>query len=267
MASLGRNGHHLYYEVHGTGGAILGIHGSPSSALFWEEAAVELARLGRCIIYDRQGYQRSAWSHPRERVDLEEQLADAAALLAELEAAPAVVIGRSTGGLIALALALRQPELVRALVLLEPAVFALVPGAAAWAADLRAKVLAAAGRDPSTSVQVVFEEVLGTDTWAGLPPEVQQLFTDGAAGMLAEMAGDGLDLSRTPFSPDPEELAAIRQPTLVLSGDASYPWGRAVDERIVAALPSARHQVVPGGHLIHPAHPSVLDFVARVLAG
>jgi hypothetical protein len=51
----------------------------------------------------------------------------------------------------------------------------------------------------------------------------------------------------------------------VLSGASSYPWARAVDDRLVAALPDARHEVVPGGHLIHPAHPAVLDFVAQVL--
>ena len=32
-------------------------------------------------------------------------------------------------------------------------------------------------------------------------------------------------------------------------------------------LPNARHQVVDGGHLIHPAHPAVLEFLARVVAG
>jgi pimeloyl-ACP methyl ester carboxylesterase len=44
-----------------------------------------------------------------------------------------VVIGRSTGGLVALALAHRHPDRVRALVLLEPAVFTLDPQATAWA--------------------------------------------------------------------------------------------------------------------------------------
>jgi pimeloyl-ACP methyl ester carboxylesterase len=265
MAILHRNGHHLYYEVHGSGDTILGIHGSPSSAVFWEDAAPELARLGRCVIYDRQGYHRSAWEHPRDRVDLDDQLDDAAALLDGLDGAPAVVVGRSTGGQIALALAVRRPELVRALVLLEPAVFTLVPEAAAWAGELRAKVLKAAEQDPSAASRAVLEEALGADTWAGFPAEVQELFTAGATGMLAEMAGDGLDLSLSAFAPDAEELHAVRQPTLVLSGASSYPWARAVDDRLVAALPDARHEVVPGGHLIHPAHPAVLDFVAQVL--
>ncbi|HSL07679.1 MAG TPA: alpha/beta fold hydrolase, partial [Pseudonocardiaceae bacterium] len=48
---------------------------------------------------------------------------DAATLVDALAATPAVVIGRSTGGEIALALAHRFPDKVKALVLLEPAVF------------------------------------------------------------------------------------------------------------------------------------------------
>ena len=64
-------------------------------------------------------------------MDLSDHVADAAALLDALSAAPAVVIGRSTGGEIALDLAHRFPGTVKALVLLEPAVFTVDPEAAA----------------------------------------------------------------------------------------------------------------------------------------
>jgi len=151
MAILHRTGHDLYFEVHGTGAPILGIHGNPSAAVFWEDAARELAMLGRCIIYDRQGYGRSAWPDQRVTVDLDEQLDDAVALLDHVGGEPAVVVGRSTGGQIALALAVRNPAYVRALVLLEPAVFTVDPTAHAWANELREVVLAAAQADPATA--------------------------------------------------------------------------------------------------------------------
>jgi esterase len=48
-----------------------------------------------------------------------EQADDAAGLLDALAALPAVVIGRSYGGAVAIDLALRNPDRVRALVLLE----------------------------------------------------------------------------------------------------------------------------------------------------
>ena len=39
MPMLAVNGVELYYEVHGSGPPVLGIHGTPSSALLWEDAA------------------------------------------------------------------------------------------------------------------------------------------------------------------------------------------------------------------------------------
>ena len=159
----------LHYEEHGTGTAILGIHGSPSAAAFWEDAAAALGRLGRCIVYDRRGYGRSVCDESPATIDLADQLEDAVALLAGLSAAPAVVIGRSTGGQIALALALHRPAVVRALVLLEPAVFSLDRPAQASADGLRETVLAAASRDPSTAAEALFAEALGRDAWSTFP--------------------------------------------------------------------------------------------------
>ena len=60
MPELNVNGIDVYYEVYGEGGPILGIHGTPSSAVLWVDAARMLAGIGRCIIYDRRGFFRSA---------------------------------------------------------------------------------------------------------------------------------------------------------------------------------------------------------------
>src|SRR5687768_47011 len=147
MPAIVVNGTDLYYEVHGEGAAILGIHGSPSSAALWEGAATTLAGHGRCVIYDRRGYGRSGPAGPS--ADLSDHVDDAAALLDALAAAPAAVVGRSTGGLIALELARRYPDTVGALVLLEPGLFSVDPDAAAWATALREKVLTEAAADPS----------------------------------------------------------------------------------------------------------------------
>ncbi len=176
MPHMNANGIDLYYEVHGEGVPILGIHGSPSSALLWVNAARELADRGRCIIYDRRGFFRSQRPEPFETVDLTDHVDDAAALLDALSATPAIVIGRSTGGEIALALAHRFPDKVKALVLLEPAVFTVDPQAAAWADRLRRKVLQAAAENPSSAAEAVFREALGGQAWESFPQELRELF-------------------------------------------------------------------------------------------
>lgn len=265
MGTLQREGWSLYYEEHGTGVPLLGVHGSPSSAVFWEDAGRELARVGHCILYDRRGYHRSG--PPRSpRTDLDEEIDDAAALLGQVAGTPAVVIGRSTGGLIALALGMRRPALVRALVLLEPAVFTLDRQAQRWADGLRTALLAAGnGGDPATASRSVLDMALGPGTWEGLDATSREIFAEAGSALLAEVRGRGLDLSADPFAPTPEELARVDLPVLVVSAASSYEAARAVDDRLVGLLPRARHAVVPGGHVIHPAHPVVLEFLAEVL--
>lgn len=267
MATVRVNGVDLYYEIRGTGAPILGIHGTPSSAVLWVAAADVLANHGRCIVYDRRGFGRSTAVAADGTLDLADHVADAAALLDALDARPAVVIGRSTGGQIALELARRYATSVRALALLEPALFSVDAGAHAWAADLRRRVLDATAQEPGKAGEFMIREALGEDGWNALPRMFQDLFAAASPAVLAEMRGHGLDLSDEPLTLDDDELAGVTQPTLVVSAADSPPVLRAVAERLVEAFPQAEMAYVPGGHLIDPAHPVVLGFVDRVLAG
>jgi pimeloyl-ACP methyl ester carboxylesterase len=265
MPNIEANGIDLYYEVHGEGAPILGIHGTPSSALLWVDAARELASRGRCIIYDRRGFFRSERPEPFDTVDLSDHVEDAAALLDALSATPAVVIGRSTGGEIALALAHRFPDKVKALVLLEPAVFTVDPDATAWANRLRRKVLQAAAENASSAAEAVLREALGDQAWESFPEELKELFAAASPAVLAEMRGRGLDLSEAPLDLSIEELTGVTQPTLIVSSEDSPEVLRRVNGRLADALPHTENVLVTGGHLISPAHPAVLDFVGRIL--
>ena len=266
MPRVSVNGIELYYEERGEGVPVLGIHGTPSSALLWENAAAELAAISRCITYDRRGFYRSGRPEPFDAVDLTDHVDDAAALLEILHSAPAVVIGRSTGGEIALYLAHRFPELVKALVLLEPAVFWMDPDALAWAMELRKSVLDAAARDPWTAAERVLRTVLGDQAWDSLPGTLKDMFAATSPAVLAEIRGEGLDLSEEQPELDAEALAELRHPTLILSAEDSPDALHRVTARLADALPHSESVTVDGGHLIYPAHPAVLEFVRRVAA-
>lgn len=101
----------------GDGGAtILLLHGWLLCAdVNWYALYAGLARHGRVLAMDVRGHGRG----PRgpERFRLEDAADDAAALLEHLGATPAVVVGYSMGGSIALLLAQRHPEAVAGLVL------------------------------------------------------------------------------------------------------------------------------------------------------
>lgn len=266
MPTLEAAGVNLYYEVYGDGPSILGIHRTPSSALLWVDAARELATRGSCVIYDRRGFGRSGRPDAPSAMGLHENVDDAVALLTALGAAPAAVIGRSTGGLIALALAHLHPESVRALVLLEAAFFSVDQGAAAWARALRGTVLEAAQSEPEAASEAVIRAALGDDTWSGLPDDLRELFTAASPAVVAEMHASGLDLSDDPLALSAQELTAIACPTLLVSSEQGPEACWLVNDRLQQALPHAETVMVSGGHLVHPAHPLVLEFLDRVLA-
>ena len=166
MPEAHANGIRLYYEARGEGAPIVCIHGGGSSALMCADAVEELARLGRVVAYDRRGCTRSKRPEPYERTSVAEQADDAAGLLDALAAAPAVVIGRSYGGAVAIELALRYPDRVRALALFPdevrriltqngPALLAelryvdeVMPDAAAFATIDKPTLLVAASESP-----------------------------------------------------------------------------------------------------------------------
>lgn len=251
------NGVRLYYEEHGAGEPLLCIHGTSSSALVWGGAVERLAGLGRVIAYDRRGCTRSERPEPYEVTTVAEHADDAAALLRTLGAPPAIVIGRSYGGSVALDLALRHPEAVRALVLLEAIPAGLSAEADAWGEALAQAIERAAGeRGVGAAAEALVREVLGE--WEGLPDGLREMFAANGQAVLAETRGGDLVVSA-------EALAAVRVPALVVSAASSPEAFRLVQDALADAIPGAREARVGGGHLVDPADPAVLAFVSDVL--
>jgi esterase len=256
VAAAHVNGIRLYYEEHGEGAPILCIHGGGSSALMWAQAFEELARLGRVVAYDRRGCTRSERPEPYERTSVAEQADDAAALLDALAATPAVVIGRSYGGAVAVDLALRYPDHVRALVLLEGDALGLSPAGLEWTRAIRDRLREVAA---SEGVDAVYEtligEVLGEGAWDSFPDEVRRTLTQNGPALLAE-----LHYVDEPM-PDAATFGTIDMPALLVAASESPPPQREMTEAMANALPNARTALVGGGHLIDPAAPDVVAFV------
>jgi esterase len=260
MAERLVNGVRLYYEEHGSGAPILCIHGGGSSALVWTDAVEELARLGRVIAYDRRGCTRSERPEPYERTSVAEQADDAAALLDALAAAPVVVIGRSYGGAVAIDLALRYPDRVRALVLLEGDALGLSPTALEWTKAIGDRLREVAVHDGVDAVyEALIREVLGEGAWDSFPGEVRRILTQNGPALLAELR------YVDEVMPDAAAFATIDKPTLLLAASESPPEQREMTEAMAGVLPNARTALVAGGHLIDPAAPEVVAFIEQVL--
>lgn len=258
MPEIAVNGIDLHYEELGSGELILCIHGTGSSAELWLDAGAELAKRGRTVLYDRRGFGRSDRPQPLV-MDVGLHADDAAALLAAFDADPAVVIGRSQGGEIAVDLALRHPERVRALALLEGGGFVLSESFRRWCDGLQQRLFAAAEADMGMAGETFFRDVIGDDGWEALPEPVRAMFVANGPAIVAEERGGLLDLTV-------EQLETIAVPTLAVAGRASRREFAEVMEIVAASIPGAELAWVEDDHLIDPAHPAVLGFVDEVLA-
>lgn len=252
------NGVSLYYEEHGAGEPVVCIHGTLSSAGLWRDAAAVLGTRARTIVYDRRGFSRSERPEPFV-ADVHLHADDAAALIDALAAAPAIVVGRSAGGEIAVDLALRYPDRIRALALLEGGGLTLGEAAMQWIAAVEEQVFAAAETDVNTVAETLFRAVAGDAGWGGLRETVKEELTGNSPAILADERNGYLDVSA-------EQLGTIAQPALLVGAKDSPPEFAEVTNLMAKAMPSARVEWVEGGHLINPAHPAVLSFVDELLA-
>jgi len=119
----------LRYAVGGDGPPLVLVHGLGGTIENWRALAPELATRHLVVVLDLPGHGRSPRLAGRAALD---DFAEAAlAVAAEESAVPAVWIGHSLGGLVALRAAALQPEAVRGLVLAAAA----GPSATSWSAQ------------------------------------------------------------------------------------------------------------------------------------
>jgi len=86
----------LYYEDHGTGQAVVLVHGYPLDGSSWEKQASELRAAGyRVVTYDRRGFGKS--SKVEVGYDYETFASDLNALLTTLELTNVILVGFSMG--------------------------------------------------------------------------------------------------------------------------------------------------------------------------
>ena len=116
MATIDRDGVHIYYETHGDAGEpVLLLMGLGTDAHGWEFQVPVLAARHRVILVDNRGIGRSG--KPPGPYTTALLAADALAVLDAVNVARAHVVGLSMGGMIAQEIALAAPARVGALVL------------------------------------------------------------------------------------------------------------------------------------------------------
>ena len=119
------NGIALAYREQGEGEAVVFVHGSASDLRSWEQQLPAIGTRYRAIAYSRRYARPNEDIEPGADDQMLPHVDDLAALLRVTGATPAHLVGHSWGAFICLLAAIRHPETVRSLVLLEPPVVSL----------------------------------------------------------------------------------------------------------------------------------------------
>ena len=105
----------IYYEVHGRGTPLFFFSETACPGDVWNTFQVpEFSRDHRVITHDYRGTGKS--TRPTVQYSCEDFVDDAAAILDHLNAGPAIVLGHSMGGRVAMLMALKYPEKVKRLI-------------------------------------------------------------------------------------------------------------------------------------------------------
>ncbi|MBK8902205.1 MAG: alpha/beta hydrolase [Anaerolineaceae bacterium] len=118
MPQIRVNNVDLFYEEKGSGPEVmLFSHGYLMDHTMFDQQVETFQDQFRCITYDQRGHGRS--EAVTSRYDIDAIVNDAIGLIEALNIAPVHFVGMSTGGFVGLRLALRRPELLKSLVLID----------------------------------------------------------------------------------------------------------------------------------------------------
>ena len=227
---------------------LLALHGITDSGECWVDLVDRLGSSYRIVAPDALGHGESARFTPEQLAadDPAEIMYDAHESLLE-DVGPAFVIGHSMGGGQAAALAARRPELVRAAVLEDPVWFDRWGGEDDQLRERIALVEELAGDEEAAIARARTEN----QTW---PESEYRPWARAKGAVDMDFVRAGVGVLHTPWR---EIAAAIRSPTLVITGDREV----ILHEPALAAIAALGnpalevHVVADAGHGIRREHP------------
>ena len=261
MPYLSINDANLYYEETGSSTeTIVFSHSLLFSMRIFDDQIDALKGQYRCIAFDFRGQGKSAVSE--SGYDMDTLTEDAAGLIKTLEAGPCHFIGLSMGGFIGLRLAIRYPELLKSLVLLDSS-FEPEPESNLPKYNLLTFIAQYLGLRPVAGrvMPIMFgKEFLEDKARKDLRLKwKQELLANDRVGVIRAVNGV---LSREGLTE--EALAKITAPTLVMVGEQDVATVPEKSEKMRSAIPDAQLRIIPrAGHISTVEEPEIINQILK----
>ena len=257
-----RDGARIFYEERGSGSPpIVFVHGGAVNHTTWDEHLAHFAPRHRVVAPDLRGHGQS---DPAPAYTAEVFRDDLAALIDQLELAPAVVIGASRGGGIANRVAVDYPGRVRALVFVDYGAAGRASTEAPWARtpEQTEALLATFAEDwPKIGARRL------VDSWFP-EPNVPESLKARLTSMCAKTPPETVLEIRRHDVEEADRDAYLRRidvPTLILQSDSGRHLGAQQGQYIHERVPGSRLHYFQGrGHGFFMSAPE--EFWAQVEA-
>jgi len=255
----------LAAEVVGSGTPVVLLHSNVCDRRMWRPQMDRLSATHKAVAYDRRGFGETR----AEREDFSVRADLVAVLDATADGEPAILVGCSLGGRIALDAALRHPSRVRALVVIAPN----VAGAPEPTYTPELEKLMAQSKAADASGDLDRVNAMKARLWLDGPLAPEGRVAGPARDLLLEM--NGIALRASPFGSDVDippfynRLAEIEVPTLVVWGDLDFPHVQERCRHIAATVPNGSgHEMIGTAHLPSLDRPAevtslLTEFIAR----
>jgi 3-oxoadipate enol-lactonase len=250
----------LYVDIAGEGAPVVFVHAGICDSRMWDPQWAPFTAAYRAVRLDLRGFGRSPlppepYSHGRDLV----------ALLERLGTGPVALVAASSGGGVALQVAVARPDLVAALVLAD----ASLPGHA-WSEDVKAswaeEEAALERGDLDAAVEVNLR------MWVDGPRRPPRAVDPTVRERVGEMQRWAFELQVPVWDQADEEalapdvaarLGEIRVPALVVVGEEDVTDLHEIAERLARELPDGRHATIAAAaHLPSLERPGVFNELA-----
>jgi 3-oxoadipate enol-lactonase len=261
MAFAAVNGIDIYFELHGEGPPLLNISGSGNDLRRSPASILPVNRAFETVHYDQRGLGRT--SKPEVEYTMADYADDAAALIHSMGWARCHVLGTSFGGMVALNLVVRHPDLVDRLVLCCTS-----PGGTAPSYPLHD--LAEMEPEEAFATRMRLTDRRWDPDAAEPIPGLGGFYEQMAAAATAtpdpdQLAGLRRQLAARAGHDVVDDLGSITQPTLVCAGRYDDIAPLANSELLADRMPNATLQVFEGGHIFmvqdRSAFPTIIEFL------